>query len=88
MNHPKDPGGETNWGITKRTAEANGYTSAMHDMTRAQTVDIYRTAFWQRYQCDKLPESLAYGQPAASAYPPYSALLRFSGCLPFARRAA
>ena len=60
VNHPKDPGGETNWGITKRTAEANGYTGAMRDMTRAQAVDIYRTAFWQRYQCDKLPESLAY----------------------------
>ncbi|HFC6667126.1 TPA: glycosyl hydrolase 108 family protein, partial [Neisseria meningitidis] len=21
VNHPKDPGGETNWGITKRTAQ-------------------------------------------------------------------
>ena len=29
VNHPKDPGGETNWGITKRTALANGYTGAM-----------------------------------------------------------
>ena len=60
VNHPKDPGGETKWGITKRTALANGYTAPMRDMTRAQAVEIYRTAFWQRYQCDKLPESLAY----------------------------
>ena len=60
VNHPKDPGGETKWGITKRTALANGYTGAMRDMTRAQAVEIYRSAFWQRYQCDELPESLAY----------------------------
>lgn len=33
-NHPKDPGGETNWGITKRTAQANGYNGSMRAMTR------------------------------------------------------
>ncbi|HEZ0935870.1 TPA: glycosyl hydrolase 108 family protein, partial [Neisseria meningitidis] len=35
-NHPKDPGGETNWGITKRTAQANGYNGSMRAMTREQ----------------------------------------------------
>ena len=34
-NHPKDPGGETNWGVTKRTAQANGYTGSMRAMTRS-----------------------------------------------------
>ena len=27
VNDPRDPGGETNWGITKRTAQANGYVA-------------------------------------------------------------
>lgn len=60
VNHPKDPGGETNWGITKRTAVANGYISAMKNMTREQAYAIYEKAFWQRYQCDQLPPSVAY----------------------------
>ncbi len=32
-NDPDDPGGETNWGVTLRTARANGYTGNMIDMT-------------------------------------------------------
>ena len=60
VNHPKDPGGETNWGITKRTAVANGYISAMKNMTREQAFQIYEKAFWQRYNCDQLTPSVAY----------------------------
>ena len=57
-NHPKDPGGETNWGVTKRTAQANGYTGSMRAMTRAQAIEIYRKAFWLRYHADKMPEAI------------------------------
>lgn len=60
VNHPKDPGGETNWGITKRTAVANGYISAMKNMTREQAFRIYEKAFWQRYQCDQMPVAIAF----------------------------
>lgn len=59
-NHPQDPGGETNWGITKRTALANGYTGSMRAMTREQAYQIYEKAFWQRYNCDQLTPSVAY----------------------------
>ncbi len=45
-NDPDDPGGETNWGVTLRTARANGYTGNMIDMTRADAKGIYKTAFW------------------------------------------
>lgn len=55
-NHPKDPGGETNWGITKRTAQANGYNGSMRAMTREQAISIYRKAFWERYRADQMPE--------------------------------
>ena len=34
VNDTRDPGGETNWGITKRTAQANGYQGNMRVMTR------------------------------------------------------
>lgn len=59
-NHPADKGGETNWGITKRTAQANGYTGDMRVLSREQAIEIYRKAFWERYRCDELPESVAF----------------------------
>ena len=46
VNHPKDPGGETNWGVTKRTAMANGFNGSMRAMTREQAIGIYRKAFY------------------------------------------
>lgn len=59
-NHPADKGGETNWGITIATARANGYTGDMRFLSREQAIEIYRKAFWERYQCDKLPSALAF----------------------------
>ena len=60
VDDPRDPGGETNWGITKRTAQANGYQGSMRAMTRDQAFKIYYSAFWLRYQCDKMPEAVAF----------------------------
>ena len=60
VNDPRDPGGETNWGITKRTAQANGYQGSMRTMTREQAYKIYYSAFWLRYQCDKMPDAVAF----------------------------
>lgn len=60
VNHPQDPGGETNWGITKRTAQANGYNGSMRAMTREQAISIYRKAFWERYRADQMPEAVAF----------------------------
>jgi len=60
VNNPRDPGGETNWGITKRTAQANGYQGSMRAMTREQAYKIYYSAFWLRYQCDKMPDAVAF----------------------------
>jgi hypothetical protein len=60
VNDPRDPGGETNWGITKRTAQANDYQGSMRAMTREQAYKIYYSAFWLRYQCDKMPEAVAF----------------------------
>ena len=60
VNDPRDPGGETNWGITKGTALANVYAGAMKAMTREQAFKIYQSAFWVRYQCEKMPSAIAY----------------------------
>lgn len=41
VNHPADPGGETNMGITKKVAVANGYDGPMRSMPRSVPESIY-----------------------------------------------
>lgn len=41
VNHPADPGGETNMGITKNVARKNGYTGPMRTLPREVAEDIY-----------------------------------------------
>lgn len=60
VNHPDDPGGETNWGITLRTAREAGYTGSMRELTREQAREIYRTAYWQRARCDEFDGAIAF----------------------------
>lgn len=60
VNNPHDPGGETNWGVTKNTALANGYNGAMRAMTRDQAKAIYKTAFWDKVKADMLDDAVAY----------------------------
>lgn len=60
VNDPHDAGGETNWGVTKRTAQEHGYTGSMKMMNREQAYQIYEKAFWQRYNCDKLSPAVAF----------------------------
>lgn len=51
VNHPKDPGGETRFGITKRSYPHLNIRDLTLDDARA----IYRRDFWDRLQCDALP---------------------------------
>lgn len=60
VNHPDDPGGETNWGITARTAREQGYSGHMRDMTREQAREIYRSAYWERAKADKYDGAIGY----------------------------
>lgn len=41
VNHPKDPGGETNYGITKTVAQANGYYGPMRELPKDFAWSIY-----------------------------------------------
>ena len=53
---PKDPGGETSWGISKRAYPAVD----IKNLTRDGAKDIYKRDYWDRAQCDKLPPTLAF----------------------------
>ena len=44
-NDPADRGGETNFGITKTVARANGWTGAMRDLPRSMALAIYRSRY-------------------------------------------
>lgn len=45
VNDPRDPGGETNHGITAKTARAHGYTGPMRDLTQEQAAAIYYQSY-------------------------------------------
>jgi len=44
-NHPKDPGGETNHGITQVVARANGYAGSMRHMRVSTALRIYEEQY-------------------------------------------
>ena len=60
VNNPKDPGGETNWGITKAVAITNGYTGDMRTMPKETAKGIYKKMYWYKLQCDQLPFVVAF----------------------------
>lgn len=46
VHHPDDPGGETNWGISKRS-----YPDLdIKNLTREQAIAIYKRDWWDRYK--------------------------------------
>ena len=59
VNHPADPGGATNLGITRRTLsefrEAEATADDIRVLTRAEAREIYRTRFWTPMRCAELP---------------------------------
>lgn len=56
VNHPSDPGGETNFGIAKRSYPKLNISK----LTRADAVAIYRRDFWDAVHGDLLPPSFAF----------------------------
>ena len=48
VNHPKDPGGETNLGVTKRVYEEHGGTKDMKDLEFEDVAPIYKKSYWDR----------------------------------------
>jgi lysozyme family protein len=63
-NHPKDPGGPTNFGITIADYRKYIKPRATARDVRAMTVDeakrIYRERYWDAQRCDELPAGVDY----------------------------
>jgi len=60
VNNPSDPGGETNWGITRAVAVDNGYTGSMKSMPKETAKQIYKKMYWDKLQCDQLGFVVAF----------------------------
>ena len=64
VDHPDDPGGETNLGVTKKVYEAyckkNGIRQkSMRDLEILDVAPIYKTEYWDRVKGDDLHPALA-----------------------------
>jgi hypothetical protein len=59
VDDPADPGGATNFGITKRTLEAYfGYAVSVDDvrnLSSSTAIAIYRANYWNQMRCGDLP---------------------------------
>lgn len=55
VDDPRDPGGETNYGISKRShPEVN-----IKELTRKKAVEIYSNEYWKPLELNDLPEAVA-----------------------------
>lgn len=55
VNDPKDSGGETKYGISKKA-----YPDLdIPNLTLAQAMDIYHKDYWDRCKCDYIPDALS-----------------------------
>lgn len=55
VNDPRDPGGETRYGISKRAYPGEDIAG----LTIERAKEIYRRDYWNRVRGDELPEALA-----------------------------
>ena len=56
INDKNDPGGETQWGISKRS-----YPSvSIKELTRNQAIAIYYRDFWLKAHCEELSDGAGY----------------------------
>jgi lysozyme family protein len=56
VNHPADPGGETNWGISKRSYPHVN----IKGLTKEAAQEIYRKDFWEPIDGDVLYDGVAF----------------------------
>ncbi len=64
VDHPQDPGGATNKGVTLAVFQ-RFYGSArskadLRAITATQVEHIYKTGYWDKCQCDELPDGVDY----------------------------
>jgi lysozyme family protein len=63
-NHPADPGGPTNFGITladyRKYVKADADTADVKAMRVGEAKAIYRKRYWDALRCDELPPGVDY----------------------------
>lgn len=63
-NHPSDPGGPTNFGITihdyRKYVKPNATAADVRAMSVGQAKAIYRAKYWKAQRCDELPAGVDY----------------------------
>ncbi|MEE2025047.1 glycoside hydrolase family 108 protein [Alkalimonas mucilaginosa] len=55
VNHPKDPGGETNFGISKRAYPREDIAN----LTKERAAFLYHRDYWRPVRCHELPGGVA-----------------------------
>lgn len=64
VNHPSDPGGMTNLGVTKATWEnwvgRASDEKEMRGLTPEKVEPLYKKKFWDACRCDELPSGIDY----------------------------
>lgn len=60
IDHPSDPGGETNYGITVAVARENGYLGDMRTIPMSVVESIYKRKYWDKVRADEMPESVRF----------------------------
>lgn len=64
VNHPSDPGGMTNLGVTQRVWEewkgSQSDESEMRSLTVEQVSPIYKKRYWDAARCDDFPSGIDY----------------------------
>lgn len=62
VHHPRDPGGATNFGITRETlSRVRGRPASVDDvrrLTKEEAASIYRRLYWDAVRADELPPGL------------------------------
>ena len=56
VNDPKDPGGETNFGVAKRSHP----DVDIKNLTKEGDKEIYKKTYWDKNKVDKLPDNLKH----------------------------
>jgi lysozyme family protein len=62
VNHPSDPGGETNLGVTKRVWEeyVGHAVDNLKKLTKADVAPLYELKYWRPCYCEVLPRGLDF----------------------------
>jgi len=65
VNHPKDPGGATNMGVTQRTydgwlAKKGLPKKSVRNITLQEVISIFKDQYWDKIWGDMLPSGLDY----------------------------